>query len=426
MKKIIVFLAIALFLLCAEHFVFAGTQEEVASDTKSPERQVLVMLHLPAPHFRPDADYAGGYGEDAGRQARRRVASELAREYGLTLVGQWPMPVLGVDCFVMQVPDKKSISRIADLLSHDARAEWAQPMGIFHTLGTLGTLGHNDPLYPVQPAAQRWHLADIHALATGRNVKVAVVDSGVEETHPDLLGQIDAKENFVDGMPYAGEAHGTGVAGIIAARVDDGVGIAGIAPAVRVLALRACWQESPAATRCTSLTLGKALDYAIAHHARVINLSLTGPSDRLLEHLLDAALARGIKIVGAVDPDHPADGFPASYPGVWRVSDGQSPSAAVNALIAPGRDIPTSAPGARWDFVSGSSYAAAHVSGLAALLTELRPSLAPAQIRDNIVTVKPASIGSGSGTIDACATIAWASGACACSCPPHHDRTASR
>src|SRR6185437_6610241 len=67
-------------------------------------RQVLVMLHLPAAHYRPGESYGGGYSERPGQGARRRVAAAIARDFGLVLVSDWPMPDLGVDCFVMQVP----------------------------------------------------------------------------------------------------------------------------------------------------------------------------------------------------------------------------------------------------------------------------------------------------------------------------------
>jgi subtilisin family serine protease len=150
-------------------------------------------------------------------------------------------------------------------------------------------------------------------------------------------------------------------------------------------------------------------------------LSLTGPSDRLLRRLLDAALARGIKLVGAVDPHSKDGGFPASHPGVLAVADDDSAAAAVGGmhmLIAPGRDIPTTVPGARWNFVSGPSFAAAHVSGLVALITELQPALAPALIR-KAMGVDPAGIPA-ARTVDACATFARLAGVCSCSCTALH------
>ena len=82
------------------------TELQVAGD--SIERQILVMLRLPAPHFRPDVSYTGSYHRSAGRDARRQIAELLAKQYGLKVIDGWPMPALGVDCFVMEAPANAS------------------------------------------------------------------------------------------------------------------------------------------------------------------------------------------------------------------------------------------------------------------------------------------------------------------------------
>jgi subtilisin family serine protease len=255
---------------------------------------------------------------------------------------------------------------------------------------------HNDPLYRAQPAAQEWRLADLHTVATGRGVKVAVIDSMVDAAQPDLAGQIQTLQDFVPDHPRAPEQHGTGVAGIIAAVADNHIGIAGVAPNARLMALRACWQEGSAGAVCDTLSLAKALYFAIGHNAQVINLSLSGPPDPLLGRLIDMAVARGAVVVGALDPKAPDGGFPASHPGVVAVSDDPATPIA-GALVAPGREAPTTQPGGRFAFVSGSSYAAAHVSGLYALMREhSRESPGPV----TLVTLKP-----GGGPIDTCASL---------------------
>jgi subtilisin family serine protease len=192
------------------------------------------------------------------------------------------------------------------------------------------------------------------------------------------------------------------------------------------MALRACWEQAGQAARCSSFTLGKAINFALENDARVINLSLGGPPDRLLQTLLDAAIVRGVAVVGAVDPKQPDGGFPASHPGVIAVAAGGAGGA---VLHAPGTDIPASLPGGRWGLVSGSSYAAAHVSGLAALLLELRPRMDVAQLRTTLGSqagTAPILRTSGAagapeqvsaGSIDACAAVARAAGACVCQCP---------
>ncbi|MDB5951729.1 MAG: hypothetical protein JWR65_3584 [Massilia sp.] len=405
--------------------LLAGTDSSTARARPTAARQLLVMLSLPPPHYHPDAAYAGRYPDDSSRAARRRVAAELAEAHELKLVDGWPMPVIGIDCYVMEQRDLAPLEKVLAALSRDPRVMWTQPMNTFSGQGA------GDPLYTVQPAARYWHLAELHKTSTGRGVRIAVVDSGVDGDHPDLAGQVELRANFVDGSPDAAEAHGTAVAGIIAARAGNGAGIVGVAPDARLLALRACWPEADATTRCNSFTLGKALNFAIMHQARIINLSLSGPPDRLLQALLDGAAARGMAVVGAFDPQQPDGGFPASWPGVIAVAMAGTANANVNvnasALLAPGADIPTTAPGRRWDFVSGPSYAAAHVAGLAALVAQLRPADSGAALRRDLVTVGagtvrtetlPADPQAQAGNIDACASLARITGACACSCPP--------
>jgi subtilisin family serine protease len=353
-------------------------------------RQVMVMLHLPPAHFRAGDAYAGSYTNDGGSVARHQVARELAAQHGLELVADWPMPVLGVDCYVYAVPAAADVQAVADRLGRDARGEWAQPVGQYRTLGM------GDPLYLAQPTARQWRLAELHSVSTGRKVTVAVIDSGADTAHPDLAGQVPVAENFIEGQRYVAEDHGTAVAGIIAARAGNGVGIRGVAPDARVLALRACAQDGGAAARCDSFSLGKALNFAILHQPDIINLSLTGPRDRLLERLLDAAVERGIRVVAAYDTLAPDGGFPAAWPGVIAVADGGAAP-----VHAPGRDIPAPLPGGRFGLVTGSSYAAANASGLLALLVQLRSGATLA----------------GPATLDACALVGKMAASCVCNCP---------
>ena len=396
-------------LLIAGAICCAQAQTPSDSAGVGEERRILVMLRIAPPHFRPEGGYGGGYDEQSGKAARHRIASELASAHGLVIESDWPMVSLGVDCFLMRVEGGQSLPQALEALGRDTRTAWAQPLNAFHSLA------HNDPLFALQPAASAWHLAEVHAVSTGRHVSVAQVDSGVELNHPDLAGQISVAENFVDQSPYTAEAHGTAVAGIIAARADNGIGIAGVAPGARLMALRACWQVDATAI-CNSFTLAKALQFALVRGATVINLSVTGPQDKLLYLLLDAALLQGVTVVGAVDPQTPGGGFPASHPGVIAVSSDNADDSGdpASAVTAPGRDVPTTLPAARWGFVDGSSFAAAHVSGLVALLQQISPSLGPEQMRA-LLLIAPTT-DHRARRIDACAAIARAAQACSCGC----------
>jgi len=402
-------------------------------ESRPSDRQLLVLLRLPPAHFRPNTQYSDAYGDGEGRAARHRIAGALAAANGLTLVDDWPMPLVEVDCFIMRAPADRSPSEAAARLSRDPRVAWAEPVSLYHAQGDTpkgdtpkggapdaaaatrkGDAGKSEVrggrLFRAQPAALEWRLTDLHQMASGRDVRVAVIDSAIERSHPDLIGQVQISEDFVPEHPAGSEQHGTGVAGIIAAK---GVGIVGVAPRARLMGLRACWQRGaggagPPATVCDSLSLAKALHFAVEHNAQVINLSLSGPPDPLLGKLIDVALARGITVVGAFDRTLPGGGFPVSHPGVVAVAAESMDAPPAGIYSAPGRDVPTTQPGARWYLVDGSSYAAAHVSGLIALVRERAPRSRGA----SALVAAPA----GGGTIDACATLLKAFGPCDCAC----------
>ncbi len=355
--------------------------------------RILVMLRLAPPHFRAGSGYGGGYGEDGSAAGRRRIAAAVAKRNGLQLTGNWPMPMIGIDCFIMAVPEGRTAEEVAAQVARDTAVEWSEPIATFQAQGQPHP---NDPLYPAQPTVRAWHLTALHRMATGRGARVAVIDSKVDAQHPDLAGQVRLARDFIGTAPAPAENHGTGIAGVIAARANNGMGIVGVAPAATLLALRACRQEgtgSGAATLCDSLSLARAVSFAVEQRADVINLSLSGPPSRLLETLLRLGLDRGATVVAAVDPKLAGGGFPASMPGVVAVAEAR----AGTAFIAPGRDIPTTQPGGRWYLANGSSYAAAEVSGLLALRRE-RDARGGRRML-------PVSARPGGGEIDACATV---------------------
>jgi len=383
--------------------------EAEAADT---EARILVMVRMEPAHFRPDVEYGDGYAGRAALAARQRTARAIARAHGLQLLSHWPMPAIGVECFVMQLPRDASLTRVLAAIERDERAAWAQPMHAFDSRA------YNDPLYDLQPSASAWKLHRLHEVATGRGVLVAQIDSGVEVEHPDLRGQLHSVQNLVEQTAYASEQHGTAIAGIIVARADNGVGIVGVAPAARLLVLRGCREGTPGRAVCDTLALAKALQVAIDRNARIVNLSVGGPADRLLGALLDAALARGIVIVAAASADGRDGGFPASHVGVIAVTDTAAPMLGAS-FAAAGTDVPTTLPGARWGMVSGASFAAAAVSGVAALLLEVNPG-ANAQQIEALLGVRPQGVASGlpgaPRVVDACRSVALAAGRCACDC----------
>jgi len=370
---------------------------DAAAENAAPApRRVMVMLNLGAEHYRAGGDYGGSYGDAMGEKARLRLARRIAREHRLRVLESWPMQMVGVDCVVMEVSDSRSLESVAAELSGLRGVAWSQPLNEFR-MQAAADVAPPKPYNDRLSAAQPWSLGPLHRIATGKGVTIAIIDSRIDEGHPDLAGQIAAMRDFTAPGHLVPERHGTGVAGIIGARPGNGMGIAGVAPGARILGLRACWERPRGgATVCDTLSLAKALTFAIQNRAGVINLSLTGPADRLLEGLVSLGLARGITIVAAVDAKNPRASFPAFVAGVIPVAAARLPMGEPPVYIAPGEDVPTTEPEGKWSVVSGSSFAAAHISGLAALLRQLS---GPGR------SVSAASLLGPRGVVDACAAV---------------------
>lgn len=367
--------------------------------------------------------YDGAPGYAAYGSARATVA-ELERDYPVRQVTAWPIMPLQVHCAVLEVTGKESREDVLASLAHDRRVKIAQPLQSFRTLGTVGTLAA--PNYDGNYVDLERGLKDIDALAAqrvsqGKDVRVAVIDTGIDVSHPDLAGRIALSRDFVDHDPsrFDRDAHGTAVAGVIAANPSNGRGIIGVAPGAKILALKACWQQSAAnqgapagVSVCNSLTLAEALTVAIDLHAQVVNLSLSGPPDPLLTQLIEYLLRHGAIVVGAMPPNGDLRAFPVGVPQVIAADVAGSGSNSPAVIHAPGHDVLTLAPGGHYDFKSGSSFSTAYVSGIAALLLALDPQLDA----DQVLAALKASVNHAGAvpTVNACnALAAVALNACA-------------
>jgi hypothetical protein len=359
-------------------------------------------------------------GAPDGRYLRRRaygptpavdrVLDELAREHGLRRVEGWPIRSLDVYCEVFEVGDGAKVDAVLAELAVDERVQLAQRMNTFETL-----TGRADDTYAdLQPAARQLDLPEAHRVATGKGVLVAVIDSAVDTKHPDLAGRVRIDRDFVDGRspPKHGEVHGTAVAGIIGSVMNNEEGIVGVAPDVDIAALRACWpvDERGSSARCSSFSLAQALEVAIEIRAAVVNLSLAGPHDPLLEQLLDEAQRRGAVIVAAEPAGGSAkDSFPASHTRVIVARGSHAAEEATGAsqdasspylLPAPADEILTTVPDRGYAFLSGTSLAAAHVTGIVALLMERAPAIG---VDDVAALLRSTTVRSGAGaSVNAC------------------------
>jgi subtilisin family serine protease len=289
------------------------------------------------------------------------------------------MTEVGIHCAVFFVPDGQSVEKIIAILSQDQRVQIVQKMHQFKTRSHH----YNDPYYKLQSNMHNMQIDLAHKIATGKNVTIAMIDSGVDIEHPDLKGQIEFNGDYTpsSSSSFSNDIHGTAIAGVMVAHSDNKKGIVGIAPNAKLIVLKACW---PASTHshtatCNSFTLALAVNTAIKLGAKILNMSLAGPHDPLLEILLNKAIKNGM-IVIAADSTNKKDKnrFPASLKNVISVQTLKYPSSRNknnHSIIAPGENVLTTIPFATYDFISGSSIAAAQVSGIVALLLELKPDL---------------------------------------------------
>ena len=335
----------------------------------------------------------------------KRAARRIAKEYGLETIEEWPITALEVHCLVYAVPAEVDVDTLLTRLRAEPVVESAQRMNTFH-VSSAAEYGSRDPYSELQYVLDTLELPQAHAWSDGAGSEVTIIDTGADLRHPELEGQVRAYRSFVaDGMAsFHEDPHGTAVAGVIAAAYGNDVGMIGVAPAARLRIVKACWYpETGGSAVCDSLSLARALEYAIASDSAVLNMSLGGPSDALLARLLRAAVDRGA-IVVAASPPAGESGFPTEVPGVIVVRPVGDNLARLGwaSINAPANDILVPTPAGGYDYWSGSSLAAAHVSGVVALLLAQRPSLAP----DRVSALLVSSQRTEDGSINACRALA--------------------
>jgi subtilisin family serine protease len=369
---------------------------------------VTVENEPPATAPRPGSTQRrySGAGIYLASDAARTTMRDLARQYSLTEVAAWPIEPLKVHCSVFRIPADGSRADLLTRLAQDPRVRLAQPMNDFASSSQT----YNDPYLDVQRGFRDIDAAGAQQWSLGEHVRVAVIDTGMDAGHPDFGGRVVVQRNFIDrdASRFGQDRHGTAVAGVISASANNSLGIVGVAPAAEVLAFKACWQLADGeAARCNSLTLAQALVAVMDEHASVVNLSLTGPRDPLLNALVAAGSARGIIYVGAAPAGADPEGFPGGAPSMITVDSAGPGAQREGVLRAPGRDVVTLVPGGRYDFLSGASLATAHVTGVVALLLAKSPNLDRKAIYGLLSRSSSANASAADqATINACAAMA--------------------
>jgi len=237
-------------------------------------------------------------------------------------------------------------------------------------------------------------------VVVGEPIRVGVIDTAIDDAHPDLAGAVEARFDAIGGVgPPRSLDHGTSMAGAIAARGR----LEGVTPSVRILSARAFDSEGGKSLGSTRSIL-KGMDWAAAQRALVVDMSFAGPPDPTLHEILAAAFAKGMLLVAAAGNAGPRS--PPLYPGADEkvlavtatdADDKLYVNANVGryvAVAAPGVDVLLPSSRGGYALATGTSVSAALVPGVAALLLERRPASTPAEIK-RLLTTTDTPLGTG-------------------------------
>jgi subtilisin family serine protease len=305
----------------------------------------------------------------------------LQQRHRLTRIESRTMTLTNTTMFRWRIPDRRSVPTVVRALEADRVVATAQPNYLFTLQADDAKAESELPQYELA----KLNLPQAHALAKGDDVLVAVIDSGIDAAHPELTGSVADSFDALD-TPMAPHAHGTGIAGLIAAHGK----LKGAAPGARILAVRAFDPDGKSA-QGTTFSILKGLDWAAERGARIINMSFAGPHDPGIGRSLAAASKKGIVLIaaagnaGAKSPPL----YPAADANVIAVTATDADDKLFEAsnrgkhiaIAAPGAQIMVAIPDGGYEVSSGTSLSAAEVSGIAALMLQRKPDLTPAKLR---------------------------------------------
>ena len=304
------------------------------------------------------------------------LAENIGAKYGLRLLEAFDIESLGLSVVIFYT--EKEILKLINAIMKEDGVILAQPNYISRTM--------SEPMSDMQNIYKILNLNMLHKHYRGAGVKVAVIDTGVDTNHRDLKARIVSSENLMQG-PYRAEIHGTALAGVIGACINE-YGIEGIAPEVEILVLRACKQVSkirPEGT-CYTTSVSKALDSAIENGAKIVNMGFGSfATDELIARLITEGATRGMIFVAPVGnmavQEHIA--FPASHADVIAAGGMDEAGnlypnkalASAAMVCAPYKNVFTTIPDNRHNFISGTSISSAVVSGILAVAAQRNQSL---------------------------------------------------
>jgi len=305
-------------------------------------------------------NYNSGHQWDLPLSLRNNVRA-IIDQYELHVVDVWPLENINELCLVAKLDP----GQLAELRS-DGRISSIQTVNHFDVMG----VSYNDPKFKLQFGAQTAQLERLHEWSTGENVKVGMIDTPVDVNHEDLRGQVVSQQLFVrDNLDEFDQLHGTAVAGIIAANSDNGLGVVGFSPDVALTSYAACYyRDAWKRSVCDTFALAKALAAAHEDKLDVLNLSLSGPEDRLLARLISSLVSDGTIVVAADNPSNPVKRFPASMDSVIAVTTPDEIRRYQPPAVVTADEHLSTKPGNSYQFFYGTSMSAARVTALTSLV----------------------------------------------------------
>jgi len=315
------------------------------------------------------------------------LGDALAVTFNLTKVETVPVALLEGSIIRFRYSDNRPLSNVITAITTDARVFQAQPNNYYQLAGKKKRSKKSNTQYSLVKLS----VGPAHQISKGRDVSVAVIDTGINTGHPSLSKAVASSFNAVGDDKKTVNKHGTAIAGLIAGQGR----VQGIAPLSRLLAVRAFYMHREYNKSTTnSMILLRALDWSFANEARIFNMSFAGPFDPLVKRALENAYDKGVILVAAAGNNGPkaAPTYPAAYKNVIAITAldhkdrlyAHANRGNYLTAAAPGVDVLVPSLKKSYSYSSGTSLAAAHISGLIALLLERHPDATSEAIVDAI------------------------------------------
>ncbi len=340
---------------------------------------VVVVINDPRPSRRKQSAVSTGYQSRINYDVDpllTKTSKTIATDYQLLVSYEWPIRSLGAHCFIVESNDPETLIR---LLNNDSRVRFAQTLNSF-----LGSSSDDTPIEKnLSTPSKSKIIPNLYHSENqyGKGQRIAIIDTLADINHPDLkMSDIEQWDLIGRSRGQLQEKHGTAVLGLIAAQHSNGIGINGAAPKAKIGLFRGCWQveKESSQARCDTVALSIALDAAIRWKPDVINLSLSGPPDRLLEEFIKKMTNSGVVVVAAFDEKRDEiNRFPTKRSGViFAYGNNSQVKKPYNSdtIVISQKDALTLQPGGKYDVLTGHSMAAPIVSSVIALYKESKPN----------------------------------------------------